>query len=90
MFGFLNLLLAAAIGRSLLQAGAPATDVVATLTGVLDAGGAAQVVWEPTAITWLGHRVDLDGLAAARRTLRGFGSCSFDEPVAELRSLGLL
>jgi hypothetical protein len=42
-------------------------------------------------MSWHDLNATVDQIAAARRrSLRSFGSCSFDEPVADLRSLGLL
>jgi hypothetical protein len=40
---------------------------------------------------WRGHRLRLDELAAARQDFAiSFGSCSFSEPIDDLRSLHLL
>lgn len=42
-------------------------------------------------LTWQGYTVDSDTIASLRRNfLPGFGSCSFDEPREDLRSLGWL
>ncbi|MEK7252125.1 MAG: hypothetical protein AAB198_02560 [Actinomycetota bacterium] len=42
-------------------------------------------------LTWRGHRIGAADLAAMRRDLFvGYGSCSFDEPVADLAALGIL
>ncbi len=41
--------------------------------------------------TWRGERATVDEIRQARRDLMiGFGSCSFDEPREDLRSIGLL
>lgn len=41
--------------------------------------------------TICGHALPIERLAVAReRFARSFGSCSFDEPIADLRSIGLL
>jgi hypothetical protein len=41
--------------------------------------------------SWRGRRADVEEVARMRRErFRGFGSCSFDEPVDGLRGLGLL
>ena len=43
------------------------------------------------AIAWKGIRISCDTLAKARRSaVTSFGSCSFDEPLEDLRRLGLL
>ena len=45
----------------------------------------------PDSFTWRGRRADATQARAVRRGLFvGFGSCSFDEPVDELRALGFL
>jgi hypothetical protein len=48
-------------------------------------------VLTPDALEWAGHRLAIDEIVEARRgQFRSFGSCSFEEPVAELARLGLL
>ncbi|MSR42083.1 MAG: hypothetical protein EXS10_09335 [Phycisphaerales bacterium] len=45
----------------------------------------------PTGIAWKERSIRHDRIAVAReRFAHSFGSCSFDEPIAELRTLGLL
>jgi hypothetical protein len=83
MYGFLNLFLTAAF----------------VLAG-LDDADAATLLEErvPTAfridergIEWRGHRLGLDAIANAReRAIIAFGSCSFDEPIADLVALDWL
>jgi hypothetical protein len=41
-------------------------------------------------ISWRDRTLSLDDLRALRRFAISFGSCSFEEPVADLRELGLL
>jgi hypothetical protein len=81
--GFLNVLVASAV----------------ITAGWVDTAGAAEILAEESAdafrvgddaIAWRGHRLALGDLRAARRFFRSFGSCSFDEPVADLENLGLL
>ena len=83
MFGFVNVLLAAA----LLHAGhAPAA--VAPLLDERDPGAFA---FTGDAATWRALTVDAAAIAAARAcTLVAFGSCAFDAPVRDLRALGWL
>ena len=83
MYGFLNVLLAAALAR----AGDAGDDVIALLVErdpkAIEVGA--------DGITWRGHRFPAASLAALRtRFALSFGSCSFEEPLADLRSLGLL
>jgi hypothetical protein len=39
---------------------------------------------------WCGHALPMDVLAQARDSMVSFGSCSFREPVTDLRALSLL
>ena len=83
MFGFLNVFLAAALLRS----GASEDDAVA----MLETTDAADLRFDDLGLSWREHRLTTDQLRAARRSLaRSFGSCSFSEPVDDLRALALL
>jgi membrane protease YdiL (CAAX protease family) len=83
MFGFLNVFLAAAF----LRAGVPA-DAVAPL---LEEGDASAMHFSDEGVEWRGHRLSADQIRAARQGFAtSFGSCSFDEPAADLRALSLL
>jgi hypothetical protein len=45
----------------------------------------------PTGLAWRNRHLRFDDIAAAReRFAHSFGSCSFDEPLADLRALGLV
>lgn len=82
MYGYLNLFLAAA----LLRAGGSESDAEALLT---DAAPSAFTV-NADAITWRTHRFDRGALADLRtHGALGIGSCSFREPLDDLRALGL-
>jgi hypothetical protein len=39
---------------------------------------------------WRGHHINIDGLHKLRKRAVSFGSCSFDEPIADLQELGWL
>lgn len=81
LFGYLNLLLAAAAlwdGRSRAEA--------QRLLAEQDTDG---LVLNDESVEWGGSRFPADALARARREfLLSVGSCSFDEPVGEIRALG--
>jgi hypothetical protein len=79
MHGFLNLLSATA----LLHAGEPFERALQALVE-RDASAFAA---DADALAWRGHRIDG---RSVRALFAGFGSCSFAEPVADLRRLGLL
>jgi hypothetical protein len=82
MHGFLNVFAAAAFAR----AGAPASDLETVLREE-----DATFRLEGEALEWRGLRVEAEALASTRRGFAAsFGSCSFAEPVADLRSLGVL
>ena len=83
MHGFLNVLFAAALAHRR----ASRSTIVSAL---------AETDWNAFSFTldqvaWRGHPVDRDELARFRRCFfRAFGSCSFDDPIRELRTAGLL
>lgn len=79
MHGFLNLLAATA----LLTAGQPRETALEAIEE-RDPAAFAPVNGAPA---WRGRRLDV---AAVRARFSGFGSCSFAEPVADLRALGLI
>jgi hypothetical protein len=80
MHGFLNVFVAAALVQrepSLLEA-------------MLRESEPGAFRFDGTGVWWRNQLVSTDELRAARNTLAlSFGSCSFDEPVADLRGLGL-
>ena len=83
MFGFLNVLLATMIARE----GGGQKDIAAALE---ERDGAAMTATDE-AVVWRGRAFRVASLRAARtRSITGFGSCSFREPVADLKTLGLL
>ena len=81
--GFLNLFVAgAALHAGVLDA-ARVTDVIA------ETEPRAFVV-DPAHVAWRDVRVEAEQVGAARERCVSFGSCSFDEPVNDLRELGIL
>ncbi|MBX6330332.1 MAG: hypothetical protein IRY91_00645 [Gemmatimonadaceae bacterium] len=83
MFGFLNVFLAAAAARQ----GAAESEVAALLVE----GAPGAFCFDDAGVTWQGRRFSSAELAALRaRGAIAFGSCSFREPVTDLRALGLL
>jgi hypothetical protein len=81
--GFLNVFLAAAFARQ----GMNAQEVEAVL---MEESGQA-FAFDQTGVRWKGCRISNEKLALARNSFCfSFGSCSFDEPVNDLRELGLL
>jgi hypothetical protein len=84
MHGFLNLFFAATLVRAGRVEGRALTD----LLGETDAGAFRL---EPSGLRWRELSVDLPTLARARESFAlSFGSCSFDEPVEDLRRAGVL
>jgi hypothetical protein len=83
MHGFLNLFLCAAfmyegMGR----------EEAELLLGEEDG---AEIRFDGGGAEWRGHRIEADGIAAARRGFAvSFGSCSFEEPLRDLQEMGLL
>jgi hypothetical protein len=83
MFGFVNVLLAAAFARAGLSASAVAE--------LLDEREWAAFRFLADAVEWRGQRVGITALSETRVSLAlSFGSCSFSEPIEELVALGLL
>lgn len=83
MFGFLNVFLATAFLRGGLNP---------DQTGeVLEEGSPQAFQFGDREVSWGGHRLDLSALRGAREdAIISFGSCSFTEPLEDLRSLRLL
>ena len=83
MHGFLNLFLAAALVRL----GQPLEETVA----LLEEQAPAAFEFDEAGARWRGHRLSVDDLRIARAEFAdSFGSCSFEEPIEDLRGLGLL
>jgi len=81
--GFINVFVAAAL----------AWDGVgrATVAGVLHESDPESFEFLDDALMWRGRTISTAQIAAARRDFaHSFGSCSFEEPVADLRALGWL
>jgi hypothetical protein len=82
MFGFLNVLLAAAVLRSGLG------EELATRA--LEERERHATTFGPDGIRWRGHVLSVRALEGARESLVSFGSCSFREPMTDLRAMHLL
>lgn len=83
MYGFLNLFMAA----SLLYDGVDEVELVP----LLDERDAQAFRIEGDTISWRGRHVDTSEVTRAREAFAtSFGSCSFEEPVQDLRALDLL
>lgn len=82
MFGFLNVLLAVAA----LDAGLGEAQAIA----LLEERDAHAVRFDERCARWRGHSFPIDMLSRVRDTMVAFGSCSFREPVGDMRALHLL
>ena len=83
MNGFLNLLFAAA----LVWAGRADSAMAAS---VLEEDSPGAFTFEADEATWRDQRLPLEQLGLVRLFVRSFGSCSFEEPLGDLRALGFL
>ena len=82
MYGFLNVFLATAfLGAGLDEPNA---------RRLLEESDPAAVHLGAAGVSWRGHRLPVNRLAASRSFLKSFGSCSFREPIDDLAALGLL
>jgi hypothetical protein len=83
MHGFLNVFCTAAFVRT----GIPATDAVA----MMEETAAEAFQFDGGGVTWRNRRITTPAITAARANYSlSFGSCSFNEPVDELRALHLI
>lgn len=82
MFGFLNVLLAVAAVIS----GATDADALA----ILEERGAGAIQFDERGARWRHHAWSTDVLEEARERMSSFGSCSFREPIDDLRAMQLL
>jgi hypothetical protein len=83
MHGFLNVFVAAALADAC-HAG------VEELIAVIEEQDAGAFLFTGEDVTWRGRRLTAAQIAASRHLARSFGSCSFEEPLDDLRTLGLL
>jgi hypothetical protein len=83
MHGFLNVFVAAAFAWQGIER--------AVVVDLLQESDIASLRFDDDGFEWRGRRLSTPQVAAARRDFaHSFGSCSFEEPVSELREAGLL
>jgi hypothetical protein len=83
MFGFVNVFLAGAFALD----GMIERDVAE----LLEERDASAIIFAQESVRWRDHTITLDALGHARTSFAiAFGSCSFREPVDDLRHLALL
>lgn len=84
MHGFINLFMAAALTRMHRLDGA-------TTTAILDDTSPDSFRFTDDGASWRNRTIDVVALARVREAFAlGFGSCSFDEPIDDLKTLGWL
>ncbi|HZZ65807.1 MAG TPA: hypothetical protein VFE17_09935 [Candidatus Baltobacteraceae bacterium] len=83
MHGFMNLLTCTALAR----AAAPRAQLIAALK----CADVSAFGFDDQSVTFQGETMDVQAIAAMRqRSFVSYGSCSFEEPVDDLRALGIL
>jgi hypothetical protein len=83
MFGFVNVVLAAAIAYR--------GSSEQTVVEMLDESDASAIRFDASGVVWRGERVSTEELARTRMAFAlSFGSCSFREPIDELQALNFL
>jgi hypothetical protein len=93
MHGFVNVFLAAAAAWALLhdEVAWTAVEPPASVTDILDERDASAFAPDGSAIRWRSIVIPAADIARARGAhARSFGSCSFEEPMTELQTLGWL
>lgn len=81
--GFLNVFAGAAVAR--------ANDLSRReYERILNDSDPSAWTFEDDGLAWRGQEVSLDDIEETRAVLRGFGSCSVEEPLEALKSLGFL
>jgi hypothetical protein len=84
MHGFLNVFAAAALAHALRLD----TD---TVSGAIEETNPGAFVFTDDGLSWRRHVLDVTQIARAREAFAlSFGSCSFDDPVADLKAIQLL
>ncbi|MFN7020625.1 MAG: hypothetical protein ACK4WH_04755 [Phycisphaerales bacterium] len=90
MHGFINLFFAAALAH-VNRRSSPADPARQTLTRVLLEADPRAFVFSEQALAWRDILLEGSQIALARETFAlSFGSCSFDEPVADLKALRII
>ena len=88
MHGFVNVFGAAALAWRAIQHPHDA-EPPPELLAILDERDASAFKWDADSLGWRGRVITARELARARGVFaRGFGSCSFTEPIADLAALG--
>lgn len=82
MYGCLNLLLATAALHAGLGEGAA--------TRLLEERDRESVEFDEAGLRWRGAGISIDAVRRARESMVAFGSCSFREPIEDLRGMSLL
>lgn len=86
--GFLNVFVASALAVSL-AATEDEDAAMRIITGALAEQAPSRFAFDDESVGWRDYRVTRGEVRASRTSFAlGFGSCSFDEPVTELRGLG--
>jgi hypothetical protein len=81
MHGFINLFVAATIAYR----GADIKDVI----DVIEEQNPAAFQWDKKALSWRNYRLSAKQIAEVRKNFAiSFGSCSFTEPIGDLKALG--
>lgn len=88
MHGFINLFLAAAVALDAVELTVAEDAALATIAALLEDQDPLAFTWKLNHVAWRRYRLDAPLLARVREVFaRSFGSCSFEEPLADLRAL---
>jgi hypothetical protein len=94
MHGFVNVFLAATLARVLMSHQHADESIVSTLVEMLDERDPRHLAWHDDRVVWRAggqYSLGVSAILSTReRFACSFGSCSFDEPIADLQHLGWL
>lgn len=88
MHGFVNLFLAACIADDAVELEVQEAAALANISAMLEEQSVSAFMWAPDHVVWQRNRIEETQLYEVRKSLGcSFGSCSFEEPLNDLRAI---
>jgi hypothetical protein len=82
MYGFLNVFVATGVAQS--------DGSIADIAAALEEQSPSAFLVGDRQVLWRTYRIDITRMKSLKREIASFGSCSFTEPIEDLKSLNLL